>query len=92
MTLPEPMPEALLGDTEVKIWQVKHYYNSNTTKQNHEIDCYVRGEDVDSQSNDYEPYKFATYADAQAWINERNSKVYVLDHNEVERPDYYIVN
>lgn len=49
-------------------------------------------------TNDYatgenaNPLDFDTIADAQAWIDEAQSGVYVTSHNETGRPDYKIVN
>lgn len=56
-------------------------YNSPTRSY-----CYVMEE-----SSNPEPLEFDSPAAAQQWIDETESEVYRLDHNESGRPDYFIV-
>lgn len=81
------IPNADESETNVKVW-VSFDYSSTLGAP---LDRYVRGVDVNEESDDYDAYEFATYKDAQEWINKQESERYVLAHNEIDRPDYKIV-
>lgn len=83
------MPNADENDVDVRVW-VSFIYSSTTN--NAPLDRYVRGVDVDQESDDYDAYEFATYKDAQEWIAKQESGKYILSYGEMGRPTYNIVS
>lgn len=75
------MEEATAGDKNVAIWCVPNYYAGTLGAP---IAHFVR----DEVSGDV--LVFDTTDDAQAWIDEVESEVYVLAHGEAGRPEYVI--
>lgn len=78
------LDEADEADTDVRIWCANNYYEGTLGAPSDgwvfpEDDAYFRS-----------PLTFDTYADAQAWIDERESGTYYLAHGEAGRPAYTI--
>lgn len=71
-------------DTNVRIWCAYNYYGGALRAPN---DGWAFPEDT---AYFHSPLIFATYADAQAWIDERESGTYYRAHGEHSRPDYTI--
>lgn len=69
----------------VKVWASYNYYEG----AGNPIDGYLREQNGEIGMHG-EEHKFASYAEAQAWIDEQESEVYHLGHNEHSRPDYTI--
>lgn len=47
--------------------------------------------ELDRESNQQDRLEFDSRAEAQEWIDETESEIYRLAHNEAGRPDYFIV-
>ncbi|MBK9496552.1 MAG: hypothetical protein IPO08_19010 [Xanthomonadales bacterium] len=82
--LPPSLDEADEDDTDVRIWCAYNYYAGTLGAPN---DGWAFPED---EAYFISPLTFDTYADAQAWIDERESGTYLLAHGEAGRPAYTI--
>lgn len=88
-------PESADEDaSDVMIWMTFRY---NLMADFPPLDRYLTNLDfnpklIDSDKDTlYHPHVFATYADAQNWIDTQRKSVYHLDHGEEEAPTYTIV-
>lgn len=68
--------------TDVRVWVAYNYYGGTLGAP---TDSYARSDD------DNEPLVFDTTADAQEWIDDKDSGTYYLAHGEAGRPEYTIV-
>lgn len=80
--LPAQLTPANPTDEQVRVW-VEYEYSLSSA--NAPLDSYLKDEN-------YEQQVFATYQEAQDWINEQYSKDYVLANGEMGRPTYTVVN
>lgn len=78
---------ANVDSINVKILQETHYYLSAFDIDQ---DAYYFISDYEN-NNCGEAQIFDTYADAQKWVDECQSGIYILSHDEADRPSYYIV-
>ena len=76
--------EADEDDTEVRIWCVPNYCPGTL--------CAPHANFVMEDTCDHTPKVFATYSDAQDWIDDADSSSYLTSHGEMGRPKYIIVN
>ena len=73
-------------DTDVRIWVQPNYYQGQC---NAPIAHYLVN---DNERGDHDDHRiFATYSDAQAWIDDTHTEVYCTSNGEAGRPAYMIV-